>query len=293
MELRDLKYFLAVAREENISKAAERVHTSQPNLSRRMQSLEDEIGKPLFARGSRKITLTDTGALLRKRAEEIVELYEKTQAELTDDGGEMSGDVSIGCGESYAMRLIAQAAKATRERYPEIKFHLFSGDAQSVTERLDKGLIDFGVLIDYDDMAKYDYIRLPLRDLWGVVVAKDDPLADKRSVTPADLRGVPLILSRQIVGNKRHAVANWFEQGGVQPQIAATYNLIYNASLMVREGAGCAIGLDKLLETDGEGTLCFRPLSPRLESHLDIAWKKYQVFPRCAEVFLENLRKLL
>ncbi len=293
MEIRVLRYFLAVAREENISKAAEFVHTTQPNLSRQMQNLEEEIGKPLFVRGNRKIALTEAGALLRKRAEEIIDLYDKTEADLAGDDEEICGDIHIGCGESYAMRLIAKAAKHTQEMYPKIKFHFFSGDAGVVTERLDKGLFDFGVLINYDDLARYDYIRFPLTDVWGVLMRKDCPLADKSAVTVEDLRGFPIIFPQQAAANRGHLLANWFQQIEVEPDIVVTYNLIYNASLLVEEGLGVAVGLDRLINTSGDSELCFRPLSPRLESHLDIAWKKYQVFPRAAEIFIANLRKIL
>lgn len=293
MEIRVLRYFLAVAREENISKAAEFVHTTQPNLSRQMQNLEKEIGKPLFLRGNRKIALTEAGTLLRKRAEEIIDLYDKTEADLAGCDGDISGDIHIGCGESHAMCLIAKAAKRTQELFPKIKFHFFSGDAGVVTERLDKGLFDFGVLINYDDLSRYDYIRLPMTDVWGILMRKDCPLAQKTAVTVEDLRGRPIIFSRQAAENRGHILTNWFQQIEVAPNIVATYNLIYNASLLVKEGLGVAVGLDRLINTSGDSELCFRPLSPRLESHLDIAWKKYQVFPRAAEIFIANLREIL
>ena len=293
MELRVLQYFLAVAREENISRAAELVHTTQPNLSRQMHGLEEEVKKPLFVRGSRKITLTEAGKLLRKRAEEILDLYEKTAVELAGNDDEVSGEISIGCGESHVMRLIAAAAKRTQEEHPNVKFHFFSGDAGIVTERLDKGLLDFGVLINYDDLSRYDYLRLPLTDVWGVLLRRDSPLADKKSVTVEDLRDVPLIYPRQACEHRGHLLANWFQQIEVAPRVVATYNLIYNASLLVRAGLGCAVGLDRLVHTAEGSDLCFRPLSPRLESHLDIAWKKYPVFSRAAELFLANLRAAL
>lgn len=293
MELRVLKYFLAVAREENISKAAEFVHTTQPNLSRQMQSLEDEIGQPLFIRGSRKITLTAAGILLRKRAEEIVSLAAKTAEELTPSDDNIGGTVAIGCGESHVMRIIAGVCRTLSREWPEIKFQFFSGDALTVTEKLDNGLLDFGVLINYDDFSKYDYIRLPLTDTWGVLLRKDDPLADLKIVTAQDLSGRKLIYPHQPQQERQHPVNNWFEQAGVTPDIAATYNLIYNASLLVEAGLGPAVGLDRLLTTDGDSPFCFRPFSPRLESHLDIAWKKYQVRPRASEIFLDELKKSL
>ena len=188
MEFRELKYFLAVAREESISKAAETLFVTQPNLSRQMQNLESEIGQQLFVRGNRKITLTEAGRLLRKRAEEIVELYNKTEAELSAPQTDISGDVYIGGGESYAMQLIAKAAQNVRDKYPKVKFHLFSGDSATISERLDKGLIDFGVFIEPFDLSKYEHLRLPLFDTWGVIMRKDSPLAQKERITPEDLR---------------------------------------------------------------------------------------------------------
>ena len=226
MELRELKYFLAVAREENITKAAELVNTTQPNLSRQMQKLEEEIGKPLFVRGSRRVTLTETGILLRKRAEEIVHLCEKTECELTCKAGEISG-------EAYAVRLIAKAAKRTKELCPRIDFNIFSGDGGIVSERLESGLLDFGVLIDYADLSRYDYLRLPLKDTWGVLMKKDCALARKNAVTADDLRSVPLLFSQQVLNNRQHVAMNWFSQREITPNVAARYNLIYNASLLV------------------------------------------------------------
>lgn len=294
MELRELRYFLAVAREKNISKAAELMNTTQPNLSRQMQNLENEIGKPLFNRGSRKLELTQTGTILHKRAEEIISLYEKTKNEICNDDGGVGGDIHIGCGESYIMRLIAKSAAKTQKENPDIKFHFFSGNAPTVTEQLDKGLIDFGVLVDYPDKSRYDYIRLPLTDTWGVLMRKDCPLAQKNAITAEDLRDLPLLCSKQVFdSNADSALSNWFNQGEVNPNIVATYNLIFNASLMVEEGLGYAVGLDKLINTAGDSVLCFKPLSPTLTSHLDIVWKKYQIFPKAAELFLANLKKIL
>ena len=177
--------------------------------------------------------------------------------------------------------------------HPDIRFHMFSGDAGIITERLDNGLLDFGVLIDYDDMSKYDYIRLPLADTWGILMKKDSPLAEKNTVTADDLKSLPLILSQQALANKQHIATNWLLQKAITPNIVATYNLIYNASIMVEEGVGYAVGLDKIINTDGNNNLCFRPLAPRVESHLDVAWKKYTVFPRAAEIFIERLRSIL
>ncbi len=291
MELRELKYFLAVAREESISKAAETLFVTQPNLSRQMQNLEKEIGQQLFIRGSRKISLTQAGQLLRKRAEEIIDLYNKTENELNAPITDIGGDVYIGGGESHAMRLIAKAARDAREDYPAIKFHLFSGDSATVSERLDKGLIDFGIFIEPFDLSKYDYLRLPLTDTWGVLMRKDSSLADKEFITPEDLWDKPLIRSRQSMG--RNMISDWFCKSPEELNIVATGNLLYNMSLLVEEGAGYAVSLEKIINTSGDSNLCFRPLRPKLISHLDIAWKKYQIFSKASEIFLERLKKYL
>ncbi len=291
MELRELKYFLAVAREQSISKAAEALFITQPNLSRQMQNLEKEIGQQLFIRGTKKITLTEVGQLLRKRAEEIMELYNQTEAELHTPITDISGDIYIGGGESYVMGLIAKAAHSVQCDYPNVKFHIFSGDSGTVSERLDKGLIDFGIFIEPFDLSKYDHLRLPLYDTWGVIMRKDSPLAQKEYITPEDLWDKPIIRSRQSIGKNK--IGEWFKKSEEELNIVATGNLLYNMSLLVEEGLGYAVSLDKILNTTGNSNLCFRPLYPQLISHLDIAWKKYQVFPKCAEFFLKRLQENL
>lgn len=293
MELRELSYFLAVAREQSISRAAEVLFVTQPNLSRQMQKLERELGQPLFLRGSgsRKLVLTEAGRLLQKRAEELLDLYQKTERELRTPSDELEGEVSIGCGESYVMKLVAQAARDVQKRHPGVRVSFFSGDGASVAERLDKGLIDFGIFIEPADISKYDCLQLPLTDTWGVLMRRDAPLACRERITPEDLWDLPLICSKQSFG--KPMISQWFRKKPEQLRVVATYNLIYNASLLVEAGLGYAVGLDKLINTSGNSELCFRPLYPSLESHLDIAWKKHQVFSGCAEVFLEQLREYL
>ena len=291
MEIRELKYFLAVTKEQSISKAAKALFITQPNLSRQMQNLEKEIGKPLFIRGAKKITLTETGQLLRKRAEEIIELYSQTQSELNTPITDISGDIYIGGGESYAMGLIAKAILNVQLKYPKVRFHLFSGDSSTISEKLDKGLIDFGIFIEPFDISKYDYLRLPYTDTWGVLMLADSPLAKKKYIVPEDLWDKPLICSEQSLG--KSIITDWFIRPFEELSIVATYNLLYNASLLVEEGVGYAIGLDKIINVTGNSKLCFRPFYPKLISHLDIAWKKYQVFPKCTEIFLKILKECL
>ena len=293
MEIRVLKYFLAVAREGSITGAANSLHLTQPTLTRQLQDLEKELKQKLLVRGKHKITLTPEGMILRKRAEEIVDMVEKTEAEFLSISETISGDIYIGGGESDCMKHIAQIIKEIQEDYPEIKFHIFSGNAEDVTEKLDKGLLDFGVLIQPVDLSKYDNIPLPDKDIWGVVMRKDNPLAKKKYIELEDLKGVPLINSRQAMRKTagRNEFIEWFEGEFENMNTVATINLVYNATVMVKAGIGCAVTLDKLVDTSQESLLCFRPLKPKLESGLDIVWKKYQVFSPAADLFLKKLKE--
>lgn len=261
---------------------------TQPTLSRQLMDLEEEIGKKLLIRGSRRITLTEEGMLLRKRAAEILDLVDKTEAELTAPDEVVSGDIYIGGGETDAMRLIARIATDLKKSCPNICYHLYSGNADDVTERLDKGLLDFGILIEPADMKKYDYIRLPATDTWGLLMPKDSPLAAHEAIEPEDIWDLPLITSRQTTVSNEFT--GWLKRDFDKLNIAATYNLVYNASLMVDEGLGFALCLDKLVNTSESSSLCFRPLKPKLEAHLDIVWKKYQVFSSAADRFLSRVQ---
>lgn len=290
MELRVLQYFLAVAKEQNISAAAQSLHLTQPTLSRQLKDLEEELGRRLMIRGSRKITLTEDGMLLRKRAEEILDLVGRTEKEFTQSDEAVSGDIYIGTGETDGVRQIAKTAHQIQKRYPGILFHIVSGDAVDVCERLDKGLLDFGILLGDIDKMRYSYMELPMKDTWGVLMQSSSPLAKKESILPQDLWDKPLILSRQM--DNKSGLYRWLQREPTQLRTVATYNLIYNASLMVDEGMGYAFTLDKLVNTNGS-TLCFRPLKPRLELGMYLVWKKSQIFSRAAELFLERLRENL
>lgn len=287
MELRILHYFLTVARKENISAAANYLHISQPTLSRQLMDLEKELGVTLFIRGNRKITLTPEGVLFRKRAEEILELVSKTKTEFLSSSEIISGDIYIGAGETYVMQGIAKIIREIQEEYPNIRFHLFSGNADDVTERLDKGLLDFGVLIEPADTTKYNTIQLRESDTWGILMRRDSGLASKDTISPKDLWNASLISSRQtLVSNE---ISRWIKKDYNELNIVATYNLVYNASLLVEEGVGYALVLDKLINTNPNSSLCFRPLEPKLESKLNIVWNKYQVFSRASEIFLKKI----
>ena len=293
MEIRVLRYFLAVAREGNIAGAASFLHLMQPTLSRQIRDLEEGLGQTLLVRRSHGVSLTAEGVLFRKRAEEIISMVDKTEAEFAAMGEAVSGDIYIGGGETEAMKLIAGIAHAVRARHPGVHYHLFSGNAEDVTERLDKGLLDFGVLIQPADISKYDYLNLPTKDQWGVVMRRDSPRAQKESVRREDLLGVPLICSRQALmqGRTGNEFGEWFGDDFEKLDVVTTFNLVYNAAIMVEAGIGYALTIDKLANTGEGGNLCFRPLEPKLESGLNVIWKKYQVFSPPAQLFLDRLRE--
>ena len=288
MDIRVLQYFLAVAREESITKAAETLRMTQPPLSRQLKDLEDELGKKLLIRGSKKITLTEDGMLLRKRAEEMIDLMEKTKAELASSDGNINGEVYIGGGETDAVSLFAQTAGKLQKKYPLIHYHIYSGDAEIVMEKLDKGLIDFGLLVGPVDVSKYDYMRLPISYIWGVLMRKDTPLAEKDVVCAEDLWDKPLIVSHQTYSASD--IFAWLNIDIHKLNIVMTYNLIYNAAHFVKTGFGYAITLDKLVNTTGDSELCFRPLYPTLKAGLCIVWKKYQIFSKASREFLRLLK---
>ncbi|MBS7176787.1 MAG: LysR family transcriptional regulator, partial [Clostridiales bacterium] len=258
MELRVLQYFLAVAREQSISGAAEYLHLSQPTLSRQLKDLEEEFGKQLFIRGNRKITLTEEGMILRKRAEEIIDLVKKTEQEITLNDEVVVGDIYIGAGETDAIRLLARSARQLQQEHPGIRIHISSGESTDVTEKLDKGLIDFGILFDPKDLSRYNYLKIPQKDIWGVLMRRDAPLAKKEAICAEDLWDKPLILSRQ--HREGSFLSLWLNRNEIDLNIVATYSLLYNGSILVDEGIGYALTLDKIINTKGSD-LCFRPLT--------------------------------
>lgn len=293
MEIRVLRYFLAITREESITGAANSLHITQPTLSRQIKDLEEELGQKLFVRGSHRITLTAEGMLLRKRAEEIIAMVDKTQQEFYSMKGNLSGDIYIGGGETEAMNYIASVCHEIQIDYPDIRYHLYSGNAEDVTERLNKGLLDFGLLIQPTDITKYNYLNIPAKDRWGVLMLKTCPLAKKEEIKVTDLVDLPLIFSRQVLQNRMETndLAKWFGKDWKDLNIVTTFNLVYNATIMAKQGIGYVITLDNLADTSDDSPLCFRPLSPKIESGLDIVWKKYQVFSPAAKLFLNKLKE--
>lgn len=286
MELRHLRYFLMVAREGTISGAAAALHVSQPSLSRQMQELERDLGVRLFDRGSRRVSLTEPGMRLRRRAEEIVDLVGRTEDEFRLTADTLAGEVRVGGGETPAMGLVADAMAAFVDAYPLVRFSLFSGNAESVGERLDSGRLDFGVFVGHADLSRYEFLQLPARDRWGVFMREGDPLAALDAVTPEDLAGRSLILSEQA----SREMGAWFRRDLADLDVVATYNLLYNAALLARRGMGVVVSLEGIVDTSPGSGLAFRPLEPAISAEVFVAWKRYQAFSPAAEAFLGAVR---
>lgn len=289
LELRVLNYFLAVAREESISGAANALHLSQPTLSRQLKDMEDELGKQLFIRGRKRIELTDEGRILKKRAEEIIALVEKTENEITVSDEHISGDVFIGAGETVGVHFLTKAAKRVRDIYPDIRFHIISGDRTDVVERLDSGLVDFGLVFGSVDETKYESINIPNSDVWGVLIRNDSPLAKKEMIDPKDLYDKQLIVSRQ--ADKTGIVKRLLQRSADKMNIVATYNLIFNGALMVQDGLGYALCLESVHQPDPNSELVFKPLSTAVSEDLHIVWKKDNVFSKASQKFFEEITK--
>ena len=288
MELRVLNYFVEAAREENISRAAEKLHVSQPAMSKQLKALEEELGKKLFKRSNYRIELTTEGQIFKRRAEDILEMVHKTKIEFETMDEDVAGDVYIGCAESDSIKYLARIAKNLQNKYPKIHYHIYSGNGEDLYYRLESGLLDFSATLQNVDISKYEYLTLPTPDAWGVIMRKDSPLANKKFITREDLRGLPLICSREALNEE---YLKWFGTEFNKYSIILTYNLLYNASIMVREGLGYAISLDKLVDTSENSEICFRPLYPELKSELRFIWKKYQLFSSAAELFLREMKK--
>ena len=287
METRLLRYFLAVAREENITRAAESLHISQPSLSKQLMELEQELGKQLLIRGKRKITLTEEGILLRKRADEILTLIEKTEHELNADTMQISGEVSIGGNPTAS---VLNAAAAVHREYPDIQFQFYSSDATDVTERLDHGSLDLAVLLTPVDTTKYEYLSLPDSARWGLLLPESCTLANKTVVKKNDILNVPLILHHR-TGLQRE-IAHWAQTEIEQLHITATYNIVNgDPAAFVQSGLGYLLTTDDHLPKQLDSGLCFRPLSPTLELHHALVWKRYAVFSKAADAFLRAFRE--
>lgn len=285
MELRVLNYFLTVAREGTISKAAEVLHLSQPTLSKQLKDLEEELGVQLFIRGNREISLTEDGVYLQNRGKEILSLVSTTTLNLQKNEV-IGGDILIGGGETQAFQFLTDILNHLMERHPDIKVHMYSGNADDVKDKIDKGLLDFGLVIDPVEKQKYEYVPLPIVDRWGILVNQKHALAKKEHVSPADLKNQPLLISSQTLVNNQ--LSEWLGGNLNNFSIVGSYNLLYNASLLVKAGKSVAFCIEGIIQTK-DSDLVFVPLEPSLTSTINIIWKKKQVFSNAAALFLEKL----
>lgn len=288
MEIRTLRYFLAVAREENMTRAAETLHVTQPTLSKQLRSLEEELGKKLFTRHSFSIRLTDEGVLLRNRAEDLVRMADKIEQEFVALDDIDGGDLYLGLAESFQIRYLAKAIRDFKTHYPALHYHITSGDTEQIAEKLDKGLLDFLVLAEIPDSRKYESLAFPEADQWGLVMPASDPLARKKRIRVSDLRGLPLFCSDQAWGSEIKA---WAGSDYSALNLEGSFRLAYNGSIFAREGLGYLLTFKDLVDTSPESGLVFRPLSPALETRLYLAWNRYQTFTPIAERFLEHVKE--
>jgi DNA-binding transcriptional LysR family regulator len=288
MEIRVLRYFVEAAREESMTRAATKLHVTQPTLSKQIKELEEELGQKLFVRGNYKIHLTPEGEILYKRALDILDMVDRTESEFSAMNDFNGGSLYLGCAESDGISLLAKAAKKLRAKNENLHFHLYSGNAETVCERLDKGLLDFAVVVQNIDLSKYAYLDLPVMDTWGLLMRKDSPMVSKAEISMEELLDLPLIVSRQGATNE---MPGWLQKNYDRLNIVATYDLIFNASILVREGLGYALGFDKLVNTGAESILCFRPITPAVTSPMRLIWRKEQHFSKAAELFWEEVKR--
>lgn len=289
MEIRVLRYFVEAAREGSMTGASLKLHVTQPTLSKQIKELEEELGQKLFIRGNYSIHLTPEGEVLYKRALDILEMVDLTTSEFASMNEFNGGDIYIGCAESDGITLLAKTAKHLQEEQDHLHFHLYSGNAETVCGRLDKGLLDFAVVVQNIDLSRYSYLDLPAKDTWGLIMRKDSPMVSRAKISIEDLIGLPLITSRQGATNE---MPEWLQKNYGRLNIVATYDLIFNASILVREGLGYALGFDKLVSTGAESVLCFRPIEPTITSPMRLIWRKEQRFSRAAELFLDEVRHI-
>lgn len=291
MEIRVLRYFLAVVREEGINRAAEVLHITQPTLSRQLLQLEEEVGVKLFHRGARKISLTNEGILLKRRAEEILSLVDRTEQELSEQDALVEGRIVIGSGELAAVQELPEMIKSFHEKYPLVSYDIFTATADMVKEQMEKGLVDIGILLDPVDMTKFDFIRLQNKERWIVLMRPDDVLAKKAAVSASDLEGKPLILPRR--QNVQSELANWFGDSFDKVKVLFTSNFSTNGAIMVQGGLGYSLVVEGAVPFLDKQQITYRPLSPELQANSAIAWKKQQPFSLATTKFIEHMKCFL
>lgn len=290
MELRVLRYFLAVVQEKNITKAADKLLISQPALSKQLSDLENELGAQLFIRGHRQITLTSEGEYLRSKASEIVDLADKTTANILTDQV-IGGDLTIGAGESVGMKRIIDVMGNINQDYPDVKVHLISGDANEMESKLNSGTLDFAVFMGERDLSNFNYLQIPEIDQWGVIMRQDALLATKEFVTPKDLLGLPILISSQAKTNNRFD--NWWGNLGPKMNIMGTFTLSFNAELLVESSHSYMLTFDHLLSDNDSKVLTFRPLKPKITEPITVVWKKNTVLSKVDQLFVKRLRASL
>lgn len=289
VDIRLLEYFLAVAKYGNITRAAEQLHVTQPTISRQLMELEETVGSPLLIRGKRQVTLTEAGILFQQRAEEIVSLMEKTLRDITDRDDLLGGTVAVGCVETCVSRMLAKTLKGFSRQYPKVQYDIYSGTGDDIREKLDQGELDFGILVEPAEVAKYDFFRLPYQEVWGMLVRRDDPLAQKPCLEREDLLSRPLIMPRREI--VRDHIAGWFGVEQSQMNVFSSHSLINNAALLVEEGLGCVVCTGGSFEIRGGEHLTFVPFSPERTTGHVLAWKKNRVFHSAADRFREYIRE--
>lgn len=289
MEIRNLRYFLEIAREGNMTRAAMKLHVTQPTLSKQMKELEQELGRKLFRRGSTSLALTDEGMLLRKRAEDLIAMADKIENEFKALDEITGGDIYIGCAESYLIKYLANAVGRINKKYAGIQYHITSGDTEQVTDKLERGLLDFAFIVEPPDLSKYNYIEIPEHDTWGAIMRKDCPLAEKPVIQVDDIMDYPVFCSEQ---SAKVDLPRWCGENIDKLNIMATFNLSGNAAVFAKKGLGIVLTFDKLIEISEKGDLCFRKIVPELHTKMYVIWKKYQIFTPVAELLLSEIKKL-
>lgn len=287
MELRVLKYFLMAAREENITKAAEIMHITQPTLSRQLMQLEEELGVQLFNRGKHSITLTEEGILLRQRAQEMISIEEKIQYDFSHIGENLTGKITLGCGETYSMNEVSSLIASFRTKNPNVEFEIFTGIADEIKIRIENGIVDIGLLTEPVDISKYEFMRMKRKEHWGVLMRKDCELAKQEYICPKDLLNIPLIMTKR--ESVRNEIANWFGENYDKIKTAVVCDLLYNTSMLVKNGVGAAVCLESI---DISEDVCFKPLMPVLETGAVFVWKKHRAISPAVREFISHIKML-
>ncbi|MDO4976977.1 MAG: LysR family transcriptional regulator [Eubacteriales bacterium] len=288
MDIKTLRYFLAVAREENMTRAAELIHVTQPTLSKQLKGLEEELGKQLFIRHAFHIELTEEGQLLRKRAEDLVTMADKITNEFAAMDDVTGGDIYFGLAESYQIRLLAREIRHFKTMYPNLRYHITSGGTEQVLERLDKGILDFAILVETPDYKKYNVLEFPETDKWGIICPKNHPLAQKESIHVEDLIGLPLFCSEQ---SWNANIPRWAGNKMNELHLEGSFQLAYNGGIFASEGLGVLLAFDKIIDTSLDSDLTFRPLTPTLENKMYLVWKKFHIFSPIAEKFMMQMQE--